>query len=58
MALVQDMAANPMLHAGDGESGCVLILRVGGGERHDGPVVERYMYNALAFLWRGGSPVE
>ncbi len=50
-ALMSDMAANPMFQAGDGEPGTNLIFRVGEGERHDGYAANRYIYNALAFLW-------
>lgn len=55
---MQDMAANPLFHAGDGEPGCNLIFRVGEGERHDGHAATRYMYNALAFLWHDGAAAE
>lgn len=55
---MQDMAANPLFHAGDGEPGCNLIFSVGEGERHDGHAANRYMYNTLAFLWHGGAAVE
>lgn len=57
-AQMQDMAANPLFHEGDGEAGCNLIFRIGEGERHDGQAANRYMYNALAFLWRGGAATE
>lgn len=57
-AQMQDMAANPLFREGDGEPGCNLIFRVGEGERHDGHAANRYMYNALAFLWRSGSAAE
>lgn len=57
-AQMQDMAANPLFHEGDGEPGCNLIFRVGEGERHDGHAANRYMYNALAFLWRGDAAIE
>lgn len=50
-ALMSDMADNPMFQAGDGEPGTNLIFRVGEGERHDGCAANRYIYNALAFLW-------
>lgn len=53
-ALMEDMAANPLFTLGDGEPGTNLIFRIGEGENHDGFAANRYVYNALAFLWQGG----
>lgn len=54
-ALMQDMAADPMFTLGDGEPGTNLIFRIGEGESHNGYAANRYVYNALAFLWKGSA---
>lgn len=50
-ALMQDMAANPMFRAGEGDPDANLVFYIGSGESHDGYAAGRYMYNAMAFLW-------
>ena len=52
---MQDMAADPMFTLGDGEPGTNLIFRIGEGESHNGYAANRYVYNALAFLWKGSA---
>lgn len=50
-AQMQDMAANSFFHLGNGEPGTNLMFRFANGESHDGYAAERYIYNAMAFLW-------
>lgn len=38
-----------------GEPGTNLIFRVGEDERHNGYAANRYIYNALAFPWKGSA---